>query len=105
MRKIRLEIDALQVDSFTAADQAVPRGTVQGLASLYWEDCVGSETCDGGYPCGETEQSCGGTCYERTCHPGCGGSAGCSGGCGSGVTHCYMGTTCIDMPGTGVPDC
>lgn len=104
MRKIRLEIDALQVESFTAAEQAVPRGTVRGLASLYWEDCSPSETCEGaGYPCGPSEQSCGGTC-ERTCHNTCPMGCGQSGGC-SNVTQCYIGTTCIDMPGTGVPDC
>lgn len=106
MRKIRLEIDALHVESFVPAEQAVARGTVRGMASLYWEDCSPSETCPGAYPCDPSQQSCGGTCYENTCHPGCGGggSAGCSGGC-SGVTWCYVDTTCIDQPATDPPNC
>jgi hypothetical protein len=106
MKKIRLEIEALSVESFTPADAPALRGTVNGLASLYWEDCHDTETFDGAYGCGPTEQSCNGTCYENTCHPGCGGggSVGCSGGC-SAVTQCYMGTTCIDMPATDWPDC
>lgn len=107
MRKIRLEIDALQVESFAPTERPVARGTVRGMASLYWEDCGDTETFDGAYGCGATEQSCGGTCYENTCHPGCGygGSVGCSGGC-SAVTICYVGTTCIDQdPTVNTPDC
>ena len=99
MKQIRLEIETLRVESFTPADAPALRGTVNGLASLYWEDCAESETCPGGYPCGPSEQSCGGTCYEHTCHPGCGyQSAACSGGC-TGVTHCYVATSCIDVEG------
>jgi hypothetical protein len=106
MRKIRLDSDALRVESFVPAEQVAMRGTVRGMASLYWEDCSPSETCPGGYPCDPSQQSCGGTCHENTCHPGCGGgSAGCSGGC-SGVTWCYVATTCIDQdPTNGLPDC
>ena len=62
MKKIRLEIETLRVESFTPADAPALRGTVNGLASLYWEDCAESETCPGGYPCGPSEQSFGGTC-------------------------------------------
>jgi hypothetical protein len=107
MGKIRLKIEALSVESFTPADAPALRGTVNGLASLYWEDCHDTETFDGAYGCGPTEQSCNGTCYENTCHPGCGGggSVGCSGGC-SAVTICYAGTTCIDQdPTVNTPDC
>ncbi|HEU4882591.1 MAG TPA: hypothetical protein VFT45_10110 [Longimicrobium sp.] len=99
MGKIRLEIETLHVESFTPAEAPMLRGTVHGMASLYWEDCNESETCPGaGWPCGPSEQSCGGTCYEHTCHPGCGGGGG-TGGC-SAVTLCYMGTTCIDQDPT-----
>jgi hypothetical protein len=83
MRKLRLELDALIVETFAPAGGAGARGTVHGHVSLYWEDCLPSETCEGaGWPCGPSEQSCNGTCYENTCQPGgCGGgSAGCGGG-------------------------
>lgn len=85
MRKLRLELDELVVESFAPAGSAAERGTVRGHVSLYWEDCLPSDTCQGaGWPCEYTQQSCNGTCYVHTCQPGCGGSGGCnqSGGCG-----------------------
>jgi len=83
MRKLRLDLDELAVESFAPADSATARGTVRGLASLYWEDCSPSETCAGaGWPCDPTDQSCGGSCYEATCAPGCGGG-GTGAGCGN----------------------
>ena len=98
MRKMRLQVDALLVESFDTAAMSGARGTVRGHASLYWEDCYESETCPGaGWPCGQTEQSCGGTCYEFTCHPGCGGAGGGGGshpGAGSPCT-----STCNDQDG------
>jgi hypothetical protein len=101
MGKIRLEMEALSVESFAPADTPALRGTVRGMASLYWEDCQDSETCPGGYPCDPTDQSCGGTCYEGTCAPGgCGGgtySAGCS-------MSCPSPETCIEQTVYG-PDC
>ena len=85
MRKLRLKLDELAVESFAPAGLAAERGTVRGHVSLYWEDCLPSETCPGaGWPCEETQQSCDGTCYVHTCQPGCGGSGGCGTvGCGT----------------------
>ena len=100
MRKLRLELDALIVESFAPADGTGGRGTVHGHVSLYWEDCqYVSETCDGaGWPCGPTEQSCGGTCYEYTCHPGCGVTSNCWVDPSDPAITCN-GMICIDMEG------
>ena len=86
MRKMRLELDALAVESFAAAEAGAPRGTVRGHVSLYYEDCSPSETCDGGNTCAGTCQSCNGTCVY-SCHATCGcpsgGCVGPSAGCDS----------------------
>jgi len=97
MRKLRLELDSLAVESFAPLDVPGERGTVRGHVSLYWEDCNPSDTCAGaGWPCDTSDQSCGGTCYERTCHPGCGAaSAGCGGGSDPAVT--CNGVICVEM--------
>jgi len=101
VKKIRLELDALAVESFVAAERPGMRGTVRGHVSLYWEDCAVSETCPGNWPCGVTEQSCGGTCHEYTCHPGCGGTGGGGGTAGDPCT-----STCNDEnPTGGAHDC
>jgi hypothetical protein len=70
---------------------------VRGHVSLYWEDCNPSETCDGaGWPCGPTEQSCAGTCYQNTCAPGCGGGGtGAIGGSDPAIT--CNGVICVEM--------
>lgn len=65
MKKIRLDIDALHVDSFATDRQARGQGTVQGYASQY--------------PC---------TVYD-TCDAGCGGGGG-----GSGYNTCGTANTC-----------
>jgi hypothetical protein len=106
MRKLRLELDALIVESFAPVGGGGARGTVHGHVSLYWEDCLPSETCEGaGWPCGPSEQSCAGTCYVHTCQPGCGGgSAGCgSGGCGGSGGGEVGGPCSYDCPEETVP--
>jgi hypothetical protein len=57
MRKIRLEIDDLTVESFnTAESKEKNAGTVHGNAYSQWEGCIISDgvsacaTCDGGCP-------------------------------------------------------
>ena len=100
MRKLRLELDALTVETFAPADGAGARGTVHGHVSLYWEDCLPSETCgDAGWPCGPSEQSCNGTCYEHSCQPGGCGSGGCaSAGCGgSDPAITCNGVICVEQ--------
>jgi hypothetical protein len=48
MKKLRLDVDALQVDGFETAAEASARGTVQGRQTqptdpLYWPSC--QQTC------------------------------------------------------------
>jgi len=77
MRKIRLDMDALQVDSFPIpSGRGDDRGTVHGRGSLYvctnFETCAGA-TCLGDATCasacsetygGAICKSCGPCCYE-----------------------------------------
>lgn len=56
MRKIRLDLDALDVVSFVTDTAAEPRGTVQGQARA-----AGTGPVD----------SCGGTCYDTSCDNAC----------------------------------
>lgn len=64
MKKIRLQLDALAVESFetTAAEKA--KGTVFGEECSCLTDCTcpGCPTCDNTCPL-----SCNGTCNEFTC--------------------------------------
>lgn len=69
MRKLKLSLDALQVESFHATDAEGRRGTVPGHAWTEYAD----ESCFG------------------TCNGGCTGWVSCYGGCGSGAT---CGATC-----------
>jgi hypothetical protein len=79
MRKLRLDLDALDVESFTTDLASSAAGTVQGLLSVYCTpecDTV-NQTCN--------YASCGGpTCYGNgdTCFNSCGdcGSYYCEGG-------------------------
>jgi hypothetical protein len=89
VRKIRLDLESLIVESFVPAEKPEVRGTVRGYVSLYWEDCAESDTCPGNWPCDPTQQSCGGTCYEYSCHPGCIGGGG-------GGSHPGLGVPCSD---------
>jgi hypothetical protein len=98
MRKLRLELDTLVVESFSPAGGPAARGTVRGHLSLYWEDCSPDDT-QGGFTCDPTDQSCNGTCVH-TCEPGgCGGggSAGCGGGSDPAVT--CNGVICVEDTG------
>lgn len=98
MRKLRLELDALKVETFAPAEGAAARGTVRGHASLFWEDCQPSETCPGaGWPCEYTEQSCNGTCYQQSCQPGGCGSGGCGDPSDPAIT--CNGVICIEDTG------
>jgi hypothetical protein len=88
MRKLKLSLDELQVESFHANSNGSLRGTVPGNE---WtehadESCFG--TCDGG--CTRDWGSCNGTCAgscNGTCVASCNGSCNCSVGC-TGLTEC-----------------
>lgn len=69
MKKLRLELDELHVESFVTDRGEVERGTVEGHASLRCSGggttCNGDNTCVDGYTCGAAGTcylSCNGTC-------------------------------------------
>ena len=77
MRKIRLDLDALEVESFPTADGDGERGTVLAQQSIFQcsvaDTCFGNPTCLGhatcACACSETDgvricKSCGPSCYE-----------------------------------------
>jgi len=100
MRKLKLDLEMLAVESFTPDGAPARRGTVRGHVSLYWEDCNPSDTCaGGGWPCDPTDQSCAGTCYENTCYPGCGGTGGTGGTGGSDPLVTCNGVICVEVTG------
>jgi len=62
MKKLSLELDQLQVETFTTGGQRLPeKGTVQGH--------YGTNHTQAGHTCDAV--SCGGTCYEYTCEWTC----------------------------------
>lgn len=81
MRKLKLSLDALQVESFHATGPEARRGTVPGHAWTEYADESCFESCNGG--CGTTGTGGTGTggsgaasCYG-TCYASCGGSCTC----------------------------
>jgi hypothetical protein len=77
MRKLTLDLEAVQVESFTTQAAAPARGTVdarQGRET--WtcppatqNTCVGTCGCQptGYTDCGTCDLSCNGTCFDLTC--------------------------------------
>lgn len=78
MKKLRLDVDRLEVESFAVARGGEVRGTVEGHVSLRCTGggltCNGGNTCDGGDTCGAGAScyvSCNGSCpapctYEQS---------------------------------------
>lgn len=90
MKKLKLSLENLAVESFTTAASPAPRGTVRAHATEL------GQTCDPAPSCGP--ETCGGAfCIRHTDNPNiCGiGSAGCSVGCTppTGVLSCVGCTT------------
>ncbi|HEV7589729.1 MAG TPA: hypothetical protein VGO40_16555 [Longimicrobium sp.] len=85
MKKLKVEIDALAVESFEASDTLADAGTVEGLA--YTPGCDSIRIClpnDPSYdPCGETYSPCG-----DTRDPVCTGSQGFTACTCVGTTGC-----------------
>jgi hypothetical protein len=76
MRKLKLEIDALAVESFAPADERGDTGTVRAYLTAYYELCYEGDTWQGSCTC---EPTCNAqTCY--TCGTNCG---SCATGCGT----------------------
>jgi hypothetical protein len=63
MRKIRLDVDDLQVVSFATQGVEKERGTVRGHVQTEWNTCQGG-TCDPGNTCWD---SCDGVCGTYFC--------------------------------------
>jgi hypothetical protein len=90
MKKLRLELDALEVESFSTFDDAKGRGTVEGRASEAWNSncCPQSASVPVACVCVSAEE--GGTC-ETTCNPNdcatCNGSWSCQ-------TNCQFSVSC-----------
>jgi hypothetical protein len=71
MRKLKLDIDHLEVDSFETDVGHDQRGTVHGLVSPYCTqtcDTANNYSCDGAYTCG-AESTCRriNTCMYESC--------------------------------------
>jgi hypothetical protein len=88
MKKIKLDVDALDVESFEPSEAKGERGTVKGLLTAYYELCHEGDTWQGSCTC---EPTCNAdTCYN--CQ-----SAGCTPAC-----PLTQGSTCGERTCTGM---
>jgi hypothetical protein len=83
MKKFRLELDDLRIDSFSTTPAQATKGTVFGEQCTCYTNC----TCPG---CPTCAASCNGTC-DASCNGTC--DASCGGGCG-GETDFSCDFTC-----------
>jgi hypothetical protein len=107
MKKLRLQLDDLRIDSFETTAAEKPRGTVFGEQCTCWTQC-GQNTCPG---CPTCDASCNGTCAAscaNTCAYTCD-DASCAGTCGETcdyscgdtcfvscrMTECWQGAYCV----------
>lgn len=74
MRKLKLEIDSLRVESFEPAAGPDGPGTVRGYLTAYYELCHEGDTW-------QQSCTCEATCNARTCYS-------CATHCGSCATAC-----------------
>src|ERR1044072_6701568 len=79
MRKLKLEIEALEVTSFETRDGDGERGTVAGHGNLPLDT---NRTCgDWMDSCNANRNTCWGSCYQNQCGPtpngACGGTTSC----------------------------
>jgi hypothetical protein len=66
MKKIRLDLDALSVESFdTTKSEEETRGTVEGNAESFQAYCTDGNTCYESV-CGTCNTQCG-SCHDATC--------------------------------------
>jgi len=100
MRKLKLEIDALRVESFETSATAMDAGTVRAHA-----DAVGMEEDFVAITTPQTQQvSCIGTCRISclgTCLASCGGTCNCTDLCSLGCSDGCTAGTCL----SGAPVC
>jgi hypothetical protein len=87
MRKLKLHLDDLRIDSFSTTPAEKPKGTVFGEQCTCYTQC----TCPG---CPTCDASCDGTC-NASCNGTC--DASCNGTCGTSYeATCYYVNTCGD---------
>lgn len=67
MKKIKLDLEKLSVESFETAELKKEKGTVKANKPIL-PDPPYSYTCD---PCYSGMNSCEGTCYEESCQGTC----------------------------------
>lgn len=72
MKKLRLELDNLNVQSFATTDGETGTGTVEGYISLRCSQ--GDHTCNGGNTCDGVGDTCN---PENSCYVSCAGSCPC----------------------------
>jgi hypothetical protein len=69
MRKLKLRLEALKVESFEAVADAAPRGTVHARGYPYTDPEIGS--CGCATPARTAPETCANSCYiQETCEPG-----------------------------------
>jgi hypothetical protein len=99
MKKTRLDLDSLSVESFDTTAAPEGRGTVHGNADTFQSYCSDGrtciDTCD--YTCNQYNATCGSTCVG-SCEPsGCGTCVDASCGdtyCGTCDPHCCCTCSC-----------
>jgi hypothetical protein len=74
MRKLKLEVDALQVESFAPEAEQEKAGTVRAYLTAYYELCYEGDTW-------QQSCTCEPTCNAQTCYT-------CGTNCGTGNTGC-----------------
>ena len=85
MKKMKLNLDALGVESFDTSGADAKRGTVFGEQCTCYTNC----TCPGCPTCyASCNGTCGGTCGENTC------AASCNGTCGAATCDYTCGGDC-----------
>lgn len=87
MRKLKLSLDALQVESFTPSADEAARGTVPAHAFTEYADESCFASCNGG-----CSNSCGGGCGTNTAWQSCYGS--CQNTCGCPPNTDYTACDC-----------
>jgi len=98
MKKLKLQLEDLRIDSFQTTPAEKPKGTVFGEQCTCYTQCTcpGCPTCDASCN-GTCEASCNGTC-DASCNGTCAPSA--AGTCGNSCDYgsCY--NTCdVTNPG------
>ncbi len=78
MKKLKLQLEDLRIDSFQTTPAEKPKGTVFGEQCTCYTQC----TCPG---CPTCDASCNGTC-DASCNGTCG--ASCNGTCGETYDTC-----------------